>query len=300
MVSRNQKIFEQAGSIINYRCVTCRDCTNCKENESTAAISIKEEVEQHLINQSVTVDVLKADVLKSEKKLHSMGYVDYVRNMTKEQQQMLVGSKIQNFVPWRAVWNENSLSTTCRIVFDASHPTRSGYSLNSILAKGTNNMNKLVELLIRWTSHHTAFHTDIRKMYNTVKLREKHWCLQRYIWQEDLDHSKLPEEKVIKTLIYGVKSSGNQSERQTSRLFQDEYPKVNKVVEDDIYIDDCFSGDESQQAASDKAEDLETVVNRGGFCLKGVTFSNEDPKDCLLYTSPSPRDGLLSRMPSSA
>ena len=25
-----------------------------------------------------------------------------------------------------------------------------------------------------------------------------------------------------------------------------------------------------------------------------------DPFDCLLYTSPSPRDGLLSRMPSSA
>ena len=24
------------------------------------------------------------------------------------------------------------------------------------------------------------------------------------------------------------------------------------------------------------------------------------PKTCLLYTSPSPRDGLLSRMPSSA
>ena len=26
----------------------------------------------------------------------------------------------------------------------------------------------------------------------------------------------------------------------------------------------------------------------------------EEKKDCLLYTSPSPRDGLLSRMPSSA
>ena len=25
-----------------------------------------------------------------------------------------------------------------------------------------------------------------------------------------------------------------------------------------------------------------------------------DTSDCLLYTSPSPRDGLLSRMPSSA
>ena len=34
-----------------------------------------------------------------------------------------------------------------------------------------------------------------------------------------------------------------------------------------------------------------------------VTFSTFGPVDngnCLLYTSPSPRDGLLSRMPSSA
>ena len=29
-------------------------------------------------------------------------------------------------------------------------------------------------------------------------------------------------------------------------------------------------------------------------------LSDSDPKACLLYTSPSPRDGLLSRMPSSA
>ena len=28
--------------------------------------------------------------------------------------------------------------------------------------------------------------------------------------------------------------------------------------------------------------------------------SDENLQDCLLYTSPSPRDGLLSRMPSSA
>ena len=28
--------------------------------------------------------------------------------------------------------------------------------------------------------------------------------------------------------------------------------------------------------------------------------STEESKNCLLYTSPSPRDGLLSRMPSSA
>ena len=35
---------------------------------------------------------------------------------------------------------------------------------------------------------------------------------------------------------------------------------------------------------------------------KGYWTSDTDPGSpyCLLYTSPSPRDGLLSRMPSSA
>ena len=31
-----------------------------------------------------------------------------------------------------------------------------------------------------------------------------------------------------------------------------------------------------------------------------VILVGTKPKTCLLYTSPSPRDGLLSRMPSSA
>ena len=35
---------------------------------------------------------------------------------------------------------------------------------------------------------------------------------------------------------------------------------------------------------------------RGGFSLS----EEEEGKDCLLYTSPSPRDATLSRMPSSA
>ena len=35
-------------------------------------------------------------------------------------------------------------------------------------------------------------------------------------------------------------------------------------------------------------------------CVGIVTDVNARDKSCLLYTSPSPRDGLLSRMPSSA
>ena len=41
-----------------------------------------------------------------------------------------------------------------------------------------------------------------------------------------------------------------------------------------------------------------------GFIAQGakvyISSRKADVCDCLLYTSPSPRDGLLSRMPSSA
>ena len=47
------------------------------------------------------------------------------------------------------------------------------------------------------------------------------------------------------------------------------------------------------RAASDLLETLYCT------CFKQAEAS-DIPKICLLYTSPSPRDGLLSRMPSSA
>ena len=48
-----------------------------------------------------------------------------------------------------------------------------------------------------------------------------------------------------------------------------------------------------------------TVAAVKEYFLKFITlwptvFDMANAKDCLLYTSPSPRDGLLSRMPSSA
>ena len=44
------------------------------------------------------------------------------------------------------------------------------------------------------------------------------------------------------------------------------------------------------------------TLRLGSFLLKRVMDAGEDKRfrTCLLYTSPSPRDGLLSRMPSSA
>ena len=44
----------------------------------------------------------------------------------------------------------------------------------------------------------------------------------------------------------------------------------------------------AEEEAARDAEEAQAVIDA------------QPPKHCLLYTSPSPRDGLLSRMPSSA
>ena len=132
--------------------------------------------------------------------------------------------------------------------------------------------------------YRVAVHTDISKMYNTVSLNQSYWCYQRYIWDRDLDPSRIPEEKVIRTLIEGVRSSGNQAEyglRKVAELSQNTYPEVNHIVQNDIYVDDCITGKDRVDLAHHQDDELKIVLNRRGFNLKQVSFSGEDSPSTL-------------------
>ena len=141
MLVRNFKMFEEvenAESEISYRCNNCRISKACKEHARADMMSVKEEVEQDVINKSVTVDTDrrvttallplmfnplyklapnkdkalriynqqvkklnqkpqdKEDVIQSEAKLQSLGHVEFVRNLTPEQQEMLTKNPAQN------------------------------------------------------------------------------------------------------------------------------------------------------------------------------------------------------------
>ena len=192
---KQQNIFNQvenAATEISYRCISCRDCKDCLNNKHIENISIREEIEQDLIDKSVQVNTGdrcataklpfmhnpmvklsnnkeielkiynkqlrklnknqqdKADFMTLENKLERLGHVDYVQNLSQEQQRMLSETKMKYYIPWRAVWKENSISTPCRVVFDASQIINTGYSFNDVIVKGRNNMNKLVEIVLRW------------------------------------------------------------------------------------------------------------------------------------------------------
>ena len=80
-------------------------------------------------------------------------------------------------------------------------------------------------------------------------------------------------------------------------------PQISGTVKE-IYADDTdrvqagqplikLDGTDAQLALQQASANLGAVVRQ-----VRTVFANNDT--CLLYTSPSPRDGLLSRMPSSA
>ena len=125
----------------------------------------------------------KRSVLDFEQKLQDLGYVEYVENLSEPERDLIMNSPIKYFIPWRPVWKLDSISTPCRLAFDATMSTKGACGLNSILAKGANSLNNLQTITLRWTTHHHAFHTDVQKMYNRVLLDPAHWCSQMENYQ---------------------------------------------------------------------------------------------------------------------
>ena len=84
--------------------------------------------------------------------------------------------------------------------------------------------------------------------------------------------------------MYGVKSSGNQAERalrEVAKLSTNEYPEVNEIIQNDVYVDDCLTGENSTNLAMQRADEIEIVLSRGGFSLKGFTFSKQKPQESI-------------------
>ena len=219
-------------------------------------------------------------VIESEKSCQDLGFVDFLENLPLEDQEMILNSPVKYVIPWRVVWNKNSKTTPCRVVLDGSACPRGKCSLNSTLAKGTNNMNKLIEILIRWLIHKYAFHTDIRKFYNSIHLHKSHWRFHLYLWSNDLTLGNPPKLKVLKTFIYGVKPSGNVAEcaiRKAADLSIEDCPKAHDPIHKDTYVDDCASGADTEVELQETTDQLSLALARAGLLLKGYTFSGYDP-----------------------
>ena len=84
----------------------------------------------------------------------------------------------------------------------------------------------------------------------------------------------------------------------SDEIWDDDVKQLNFEPQEDGFSDMELKAGESAGEAASITYDEESIEDIAG--VPAQPTSSEPSSDCLLYTSPSPRDGLLSRMPSSA
>ena len=101
--------------------------------------------------------------------------------------------------------------------------------------------------------------------------------------------------KALPVLLSGL-NSNDQTWLENNRVYLQSLAKLESIS----VLEDADSAPESAVAL---VGEMKVLIPMAGLIDKEAELARlakEINKLCLLYTSPSPRDGLLSRMPSSA
>ena len=320
--------IENAGTSVEYRCISCRNCARCRSGDANEKVSLQEEREQAMIEDLVTLNVEKkvleaglpfienpaealkpnrhiaekvfeaqmrliqknpemhGDVMKSHAKLRDNGCVFPISEIPAgdlAKMDTIPGPAV--FLPWQVVTKANSLSTKARMVYNGSSCTPSGKSINSILAKGENRLAKIVDVLLQFRNKPFAFTGDVKMAYNGVRLRPEYYKFQQYLWKEGLD-PKLPfVVMIIVTLIYGIKSAGQQTIAGFCKLADEcaenhpEHYDGAETLRRNSYMDDILMAVRSLLEAQRISKSLAFTLALGSLQIKCFTFSGETPSE---------------------
>ena len=220
-------------------------------------------------------DKMKTEMRKVHQDLVNKGFMKKLCDLNPEQQSIVNNAKFRHIMPWRIAEKLDSLSTPYRMVVDASVT-----GLNDILAKGENRMSKINHILIRNRCRRYIWSSDISKLYNQLHLRDSALPYGLFLFHETMDPNIEPEVYVMVVAWYGVSSTGNQSAEALERLttlLQDKYPSATDVVKEDLYVDDTLSGDNDKEKAETQIRETQLALEQGGFKLKYVVRSGEEP-----------------------
>lgn len=319
---------ENSAADADYRCVVCRNCQKCKDGDRQEKLSLNEEKEDFLIDNTLEYDPkqrvlwaglpliedpsvlapnkyiaesifnaqmklierrpeVKEDVLKAFNKLRDRNFIVPESEISPEDRAVMEAAfpGEGTFLPWQIVLKIASMSSPARMVFNASSATRSGKSLNSILAKGSNRLTRIFDILIKFRRMPCAVIGDVRMAYNGVRLKPKFYKLQRFLWKDQLNPACALIIMVIVTLIYGVKPSGQQTIAGFCLLakFTIEHHPAHSPgaisLRDDSYVDDILSAINSLKEAHALAKSIAFVLALGSMEVKKFTFAGEPPSE---------------------
>ncbi|GFT51881.1 integrase catalytic domain-containing protein [Trichonephila clavipes] len=178
------------------------------------------------------------------------------------------GSGVSFYMPHYGVYRPEKSTTKLRTVFNASSPSSSGKSLNSIQFNGGLVQEDLFSIMVRFRKHKYAFTTDIEKIFRMINIHPEQTCLQRILWKKGTGEPIKTYE--LTTVTYGTVSAPYLATRTLKQLAMDEannFPLAAPVVMSDCYMDDILSGSESIEEVIELQHQLIQMFKTAGMHL---------------------------------
>ncbi|GFU74530.1 integrase catalytic domain-containing protein [Trichonephila clavipes] len=172
------------------------------------------------------------------------------------------------YMPHHGVYRPEKSTTKLRTVFNASSPSTSGKSLNSIQFNGGLVQEDLFSIMVRFRKHKYAFTTDIEKMFRMINIHPEQTCLQRILWKKCIGEPIKTYE--LTTVTYGTVSAPYLATRTLKQLAMDEannFPLAAPVVLSDCYMDDILSRSESIEEVIELQHQLIEMFKTAGMHL---------------------------------
>ncbi|XP_066253588.1 uncharacterized protein [Euwallacea similis] len=196
------------------------------------------------------------------------------------------------FLPHRAVVKD-SITTKCRVVFDASCKTNSGVSLNDTLMVAPVVQDELYAILLRLRLRKIVPSADI-KMYRYIKIQDSEQDYQKILWRAN---SKDPVSVYrLNMVTYGTSSAPFQATRCLVELaMQNEntYPWTSEIMKHSFYMDDLLVSLKSEEEALNVCKELNKIMEQANFklrkwasnsgtVLRNILESNNNPDSFML------------------
>lgn len=181
------------------------------------------------------------------------------------------------YLPYHEVTREDKTTTKVRIVFNASSKGTNGVSLNDNLMVGPTLQPELRHAIMRWRTYPICLTADIIKMYRQILVTEEDADFQRILWRED-PKQDVGEYKLLR-LTFGTSSAPYLAVKTLIQLAEDEgkgYELTTKRIKRDFYVDDFMSGCQTKEEALKIYEEINLILNKGGFTLQKWNSNDEE------------------------
>ncbi|KAK3704222.1 hypothetical protein QZH41_007842 [Actinostola sp. cb2023] len=254
------------GSNYEVRLPWKQDCANLGDNYQQAVQRL-EGVERRLKREPEKAKAYTDAINQYVQK----GFAEEVSNVEEQ------NTKIR-YLPHHAVFRNDKTTTKCRIVFDASAKDKQGTSLNDCILPGPALQPNLAAVLTRFRTHKIGLLADVEKMFLQIKIAKPDQDVHRYLWR-NLNSDEKPRVYRMTRLTFGINCSpflAIATIHAHATGYIEMLPRAAKELLNNMYVDDCLTGAETDEAAITLRRELTDIMKTAGFNLtKWATNSQQ-------------------------